>query len=440
MTGIFISYRRQDGQSAAGRLSDELKEKIPEVDIFRDVETIEPGMDFVDAINRALSSCTILLAVIGPRWLTLNDKDGNNRLGDPNDYTRLEVGTALKRQGVRVIPVLVEGATMPSSDDLPEELKPLTRRNAIELTDKRWKYDVGELETTLRQLLGLQPPVSTSVPVPALKLPWKWVTGLVGVLAVSLGLYFTFASSLPTGSVTPPAPMQMPGLIGMPLKDAEQILSKTRLRMATPDVQLTGSAVPRTVLKQSPAAGTLVKPGQEVMLTVAAALTNVDVPNLNGLDLVAAIEALVAKGLKPGATRFDPRERPGDVDKQVHKQSPQARMQVGRNSKVDLWLWGPTVRLPNVIGYEAGKAEQALQAFGLQSQIQYAEIDTVKAGVIIGQRPEGETEQSDNTRVILTVAKAKQPGSTAPVVTLNPKVMEALKTRKLLVRPTMLTH
>lgn len=150
--GVFISYRRQDSQSAAGRLADHLKEHL-RAPVFRDVETIEPGVDFVEAIEKALASCAVMLVVIGPRWVSVTDAAGRRRLDDPNDYTRLEVGTALKRN-VRVIPVLVEGATMPAVDELPEELKSLARRNAIELSDKRWGYDVAQLVETVHKVLG----------------------------------------------------------------------------------------------------------------------------------------------------------------------------------------------------------------------------------------------------------------------------------------------
>jgi hypothetical protein len=170
MPGIFISYRRQDSQSAAGRLADHLREHLRGVSIFRDVETIEPGVDFVQAIEKALAACGVMLVVIGPRWLTVTDASGGRRLDDPADYTRLEAATALRRESVRVIPVLVEGAAMPAEADLPEDIKPLCRRNAIELTDKRWEYDVSQLVETLRKVLGV--PVArpgtghTNIPLP----------------------------------------------------------------------------------------------------------------------------------------------------------------------------------------------------------------------------------------------------------------------------------
>ena len=156
MQGVFISYRRQDSQSAAGRLADDIKENIVDVPVFRDVETIAPGVDFVDAINRALQSCGVLLAVIGPRWLTAADSAGQRRLDHPDDYTRLEIATALKRSDVRVIPVLVEGARMPAPAELPDDLQALARRNALELSDNRWNYDVSRLAATVCEALGVE--------------------------------------------------------------------------------------------------------------------------------------------------------------------------------------------------------------------------------------------------------------------------------------------
>jgi len=190
MQDIFVSYRRQDSQSAAGRLSDHLRDNLPGVRIFRDVETIDPGVDFVDAIGRALKSCAVLIAVIGPRWLDARDAAGRRRLDDAHDYTRLEIANALGRKDVRVIPVLVEGAEMPSGADLPDDLAPLARRNAIELTDKRWDYDVSQLVSTLRPVLGVAEPEAAAQPAaapagPAAKKRGKTWAIVVAVLAVA---------------------------------------------------------------------------------------------------------------------------------------------------------------------------------------------------------------------------------------------------------------
>ncbi|PLX66909.1 MAG: hypothetical protein C0607_22710 [Azoarcus sp.] len=205
MQGIFVSYRRQDSQSAAGRLSDHLKEHLAGVPIFRDVETIEPGVDFLDAIGRALQSCGVLIAVIGPRWASITDDKGLRRLEDPNDYTRLEIATALKREGVRVIPVLVDGASVPSGDALPPDLQSLVRRNAIELSDKRWEYDVSQLVNTLRSVLAIPDPVPepTPEPAPVPKPPAEgretrhryWIVAAVVVLAV---IGYAIEEPLPT--------------------------------------------------------------------------------------------------------------------------------------------------------------------------------------------------------------------------------------------------
>jgi PQQ-dependent catabolism-associated CXXCW motif protein len=147
---IFISYRRQDGPSYARELYRELSSHFPDSQIFWDIK-MEPGVDFEDEIERAVGSCDVLVAVLGPRWLDLADDRGQRRLDDPADFVRLEIATALDRN-IRVIPVLVQGASMPAPESLPEPLQRLARRNALELSDKRWEYDVGELIASLERV------------------------------------------------------------------------------------------------------------------------------------------------------------------------------------------------------------------------------------------------------------------------------------------------
>ena len=147
---IFISYRRQDGPSYARELYRELGTHFPDSQIFWDIK-MEPGVDFEEEIERAVGSCDVLVAVLGPRWLELTDDKGQRRLDDPSDFVRLEIATALGRD-IRVIPVLVQGASMPASESLPEPLQRLARRNALELSDKRWEYDVGELIASLERV------------------------------------------------------------------------------------------------------------------------------------------------------------------------------------------------------------------------------------------------------------------------------------------------
>src|SRR5271170_5713720 len=122
---IFISYRREDSDGYAISLKDRLDRSFPK-QVFKDIDAIEPGADFVEAIEKALRSCEVAIVIIGKRWLTVVDKLGRRRLDDPGDFLRHEVATVLKR-GVRVIPVLVDGAEMPQ-EDLPRGLGPLKRR------------------------------------------------------------------------------------------------------------------------------------------------------------------------------------------------------------------------------------------------------------------------------------------------------------------------
>lgn len=150
---IFISYRRNDSEGFAGRLFDQLGHHFGEDQIFMDFDAIEPGEDFVEVIEAAVSVCHLMIVVIGKGWLTCTDLEGRRRLDNPDDFVRLEIATALGR-GIRVIPVLVAGASVPRSNQLPEPLAQLARRNAFELSSKRWKYDVGRLIATIDKVLS----------------------------------------------------------------------------------------------------------------------------------------------------------------------------------------------------------------------------------------------------------------------------------------------
>jgi hypothetical protein len=160
MQPVFISYRRDDTEGQAGRLFESLREAFGEHMVFMDVETIEPGADFRRAIESNIEKCSVLLSLIGRTWLTVTDKQGQRRLDDPNDFVRLETSSALKR-GVRVIPVLVQGATMPREADLPADIKELAYRNSVELTHARWDSDVQLLINALRGL-GAAAPTATA--------------------------------------------------------------------------------------------------------------------------------------------------------------------------------------------------------------------------------------------------------------------------------------
>ena len=159
--GIFISYRRDDSAPYARLISDALGERFGEEMIFRDIDTIRPGTNFVQAIERAVSSCQALIVVIGKDWVTISDSSGQRRLDDPEDYVRLEVLAGLRRDDVLVVPVLVEGAGMPRKEELPPELVPLPLRMALELSDTGWDYQLSHLVDVLTG--AIDPEIATSL-------------------------------------------------------------------------------------------------------------------------------------------------------------------------------------------------------------------------------------------------------------------------------------
>jgi hypothetical protein len=152
-TGIFISYRREDAAGDAGRLYDRLTAHFGEHMVFRDIDNLEPGTDFVGRIEDAVGACQVLLALIGRDWLDAKGPDGRRRLDNPADWVRLEIAAAL-RQGIRVIPVLVQDVPMPGPEELPGPLAELARRNALKLSDDRWNYDFGRLVEVVERTVG----------------------------------------------------------------------------------------------------------------------------------------------------------------------------------------------------------------------------------------------------------------------------------------------
>jgi hypothetical protein len=153
MAEIFLSYRRQDSQSATGRLADDLEAHFGNERVFRDHEIVA-GDDFVAAIRRSVESSTVVLVVVGPRWLDARDAGGRRRLDDPADFVRLEIELALAAR-VPIVPVLVEGASMPSVADLPPSLADFARCQAVELSDKRWRFDVASLIESLQSRFAI---------------------------------------------------------------------------------------------------------------------------------------------------------------------------------------------------------------------------------------------------------------------------------------------
>ena len=150
---IFISYRREETAYPAGWLFDRLAQHFGAAQIFKDVDSIKLGDDFVQVITRAVGACDVLLALIGDQWLTITNDRGRPRLEDPDDFVRLEIKAALERN-VRIIPILVDGAKMPRADDLPAGLVGLERRQALELSPSRFEYDTSRLLKVLDMTLA----------------------------------------------------------------------------------------------------------------------------------------------------------------------------------------------------------------------------------------------------------------------------------------------
>jgi hypothetical protein len=145
MAGIFISYRRDDTSGYAGRLFDILSTRFGREHTYMDLDTIKGGDNFVAVIEDKVRQCDVLLALIGERWVTITGEDGTTRRLDmPGDFVRLEIAKALARK-VRVIPVLVGGASMPHEADLPDDLRPLALHQAMDLRDAHFHADTDLL-------------------------------------------------------------------------------------------------------------------------------------------------------------------------------------------------------------------------------------------------------------------------------------------------------
>lgn len=197
--GIFISYRRSDAQFAAGRLADALVREFGDERIFRDIEDIEAGADFIDTLDKALAECKVMLVIIGSQWLDMRDAQGQRRIHNQGDWVRQEIARALAR-GIRVVPVLLERTEIPPDAALPDDLKALTRRQALRLADDQWPRDVAALVAALRRHVSV---VASPAPTPAApaRMPHAAAleavagrvgsgvrTGLTWVVRVALGL------------------------------------------------------------------------------------------------------------------------------------------------------------------------------------------------------------------------------------------------------------
>jgi hypothetical protein len=147
---IFINYRRSDSSAWAGRLYDRLLNDFTADQLFMDIDDIEPGVDFTKVVDAQVAICDVFIVIIGRDWLVVRDENDRRRLENADDLVRVEIEAAIKRK-IRVIPVLVDGAKMPRRDQLPESLRPLALRQAIQLTHEGFGREVAGLVAPLKQ-------------------------------------------------------------------------------------------------------------------------------------------------------------------------------------------------------------------------------------------------------------------------------------------------
>lgn len=127
---LFISYRREDSADVTGRIYDRLVKQFGVKQVFKDVDSIPLGVDFREHLHHVVGTCDLVLAVLGRAWLTAAHPGGGRRLDDLKDFVRIELEAALQR-GIPVIPVLVQGVSVPLESDLPTTLAPFAYRNGI---------------------------------------------------------------------------------------------------------------------------------------------------------------------------------------------------------------------------------------------------------------------------------------------------------------------
>jgi formylglycine-generating enzyme required for sulfatase activity len=148
---VFISYRRDDSAYAARGVHDRLEREFCRESLFMDVDAIALGVDFVGVLVTEVAKCDVLLAIIGPDWLDARDEEGHRRLENENDFVRIEIAAALKRD-IPVIPILLEGTRLPKVEQLPGNLEGLARRNGMDVRHASFHNDLDRLVLALRRL------------------------------------------------------------------------------------------------------------------------------------------------------------------------------------------------------------------------------------------------------------------------------------------------
>ena len=392
MPNIFISYRREDSLGHTGRLFDGLGKHFGKTHVFMDIAGIEPGLDFVEAIDKAVGSCDVFIVVIGKQWLNATDADGRRRLDNPEDFIRLELATALRRN-IRVIPVLVQGAAAPSSENLPEDLRMLSRRQAIEVSDNRWDFDVGELIKTIEKSLKTKYPLRfwwSKIP--------RWAIAVFIVTLFSVGVTIFLTPEPPIEPV-----IEMPNVVGERFDKAKAVLTDKGLSVSTSEKQ-TGEKPPGTVVGQKPEPGTKMKKGDQADLVLALAVRPViKMPDVIGRHIDDAKAALQKAGLEvPKVKPIKTNEKsPGTV----LNQTPEPGVEVKPEQTVRLEVAAKSgIPVPNVIGESFDEAKNILSKKGLEVLKIEKQTDEKPPGTVLDQNPRQGKELETGQRVELVIA------------------------------------
>jgi beta-lactam-binding protein with PASTA domain len=459
---IFISYRRTEADFPAGWLYDNLVAQFGRDQVFKDVDSIEPGEDFAEVIADAVGSCDVLLVLIGDRWLTITDEDGKRRLDDPNDLIRLEIEAALARN-VRVIPILVGRTGMPPAEQLPASLVRLARRQALEVSPSRFKSDMARLlralDKTLKEeqtrrgveepsdgridapetgeLAGAvtvedeaEPPVAPRAelsidgpaggwttagpgpedPVTASEWGERWsvralrarphaLRKLAAVLLVAIALVIAIDLI-----ARRQARAEIPDLAGSNTQAATERLKSAKLLYeirSRPDTAPKG-----TVLETEPPAGTTLARGDVVVVYVSSGPSGVAVPSVRGKQKDEAKRLLGAAGF---AVKEVPVSDADEEDGVVIGTDPSAGALLPEGSTVKLKVSARGKPVPDLTGKPVATAERALEQLGLRPRIQRNWSTTVPADRVIRTSPPADQLVASGGEVVLVVSKGPAP-------------------------------
>jgi beta-lactam-binding protein with PASTA domain len=440
LPGVFISYRREFDAGWAPWLYDRLSDHFGASRIFMDLDSIAAGDDFVEVITHSVASCRVLIALIGKDWAGALDAQGKRRLDDRGDFVRLEIESALKH-GIRVIPLLIEGATMPPPAELPTTLAPIVYRQALTLTASHRRYEAENLVKAVERALD-QPVVEPiQVPSPPVVPPTRPPSQLRAAVqpTVARGLRGSNIEVRLTNSGQAPRSVvlrttALPDRVRItPDRVRVQVpagaTTKTRIRVHAPTPLWRGKGrdvgvrvqigapdvVPATLesrFRQRPMFGL---PALIAVLVLAVGLS-IALPNRAGADVVvpsvatdesSARIALQQAGLKVAVSTI----RSSTIPKgKIIQTGPAAGTRVPRDSIVILYVsagaaashtpspsvsakptktgQGGCSTVPPVIGLSKNAARSAIRNAGLGYHTVYQHSGSVAAGDVISTKPE----------------------------------------------------